>query len=128
MDTTTHFTTSDKFQIVFEKYLSAFARGSLAGQEQLLNSSVAEDVTFTNPGVDGRGRSSLLAHAAGFQKKFPGGYFRVNWFRQQHGQLLSEWTQYDHHGQALFTAHSYARFNEDGLLIHLAGFWADGAV
>jgi|GEM_PF-1678613 len=128
MHSTNNVMTNDKLRIVFEKYLDAFAKASPAEQEQLLNSSVAEDVVFTNPGVDGRGRISLLAHATGFQKKFPGGYFRVNWFRQQHGQLLSEWTQYDQQGHALFTAHSYGRLNEDDLLIHLAGFWAAGAV
>ena len=120
--------TDNKFRTVFENYLDAFAKESPAEQEQLLSSSVAEDVVFTNPGVDGRGRSTLLAHATSFQKRFPGGYFRVNWFRQQKGQLLSEWTQYDQQGSALFTAHSYARLNEEGLLIHLAGFWAEGAV
>jgi hypothetical protein len=117
-----------KFRIVFEHYLEAFATASPAEQEELLNSSVAEDVVFTNPCVEGRGRSTLLAHASSFQKRFPGGYFRVNWFRQQHGQILSKWTQYDQQGSALFTARSYARLNEDGLLIHLAGFWAEGAV
>jgi hypothetical protein len=120
--------TDNRYRIVFEKYLNAFAQDSPVEQEQLLNSSVAEDVVFTNPGVNGRGRSSLLAHASSFQKKFPGGYFRVNWFRYQHGQLLSEWTQYDQQGTALFTAHSYGRLNEEGFLIHLAGFWAEGAV
>jgi hypothetical protein len=120
--------TNRNIRTVFENYLEAFAKQSPTEREQILNSSVAENVVFTNPGVDGRGRSMLLAHATNFQKKFPGGYFRINWFRQQNGQLLSEWTQYDQHGTALFTAHSYARLNKDGLLIHLAGFWAEGAV
>nr|WP_299291627.1 nuclear transport factor 2 family protein [uncultured Mucilaginibacter sp.] len=120
--------TENKSRLVFEKYLEAFAKESPAEQEQLLNCSVAEDVVFTNPGVDGRGRTTLLTHANSFQKRFPGGYFRVNWFRQQHGQLLAEWTQYDQQGCTLFTAHSYARLNEEGLLVHLAGFWAEGAV
>lgn len=120
--------TNNELQAIFENYLDAFAKDSLVEQEQLLRSSVAEDVVFSNPGVNGTGRRQLLAHATNFQKKFPGGYFRLNWFRQQHGQLLSEWTQYNKQGVALFTAHSYARLNDDGLLMHLAGFWAEGAV
>ncbi|WP_158825655.1 hypothetical protein [Mucilaginibacter lacusdianchii] len=120
--------TNEELKTVFENYLKAFAKDSFVEQEQLLNSSVAEDVVFTNPGVNGKGRCQLLAHAINFQKKFPGGYFCLNWFRHQHGQVLSEWTQYDKQGVALFTAHSYAQLNDKGLLIHLAGFWAEGAV
>jgi len=68
--------TNEKYRIVFEKYLEAFAKESPAEQEQVLSSGVAEDVVFTNPGVDGRGRSSLLAHATGFQKNFRGAILR----------------------------------------------------
>ena len=68
--------TNEKYRIVFEKYLDAFAKASSAEQEQLLKTSVADDVVFTNPGVDGRGRSSLLAHATGFQKNFRGAILR----------------------------------------------------
>lgn len=60
-----------------------------AEQERLLRSSVAEDVVYTNPGVEGQGLHNLLKHISVFQRRFPGHYFRVNWFRQQHGQLLS---------------------------------------
>jgi hypothetical protein len=30
---------------------------------------------------------------------------------------------YNKDGSEFLTAHSYARFNEQGLLTHLAGFW-----
>ena len=113
---------------VFADYLDAFAKSSPAEQEQLLRSSLADDVVYTNPGVEGRGLVNLLGHIAGFQKRFPGGHFRINWLRQQHGQLLSEWTQCNQDGSELITAHSYARFNEEGRIAHLAGFWAPGAV
>ena len=112
----------------FEAYLNAFAATSPAEQERLLRSSVAEDVVYTNPGVKGKGLQSLLEHISVFQQRFPGHHFRVNWFRQQHGQLLSEWTQVGADGQDLVTAHSYGRINELGRIAHLAGFWSPGAV
>ena len=89
---------------------------------------LADDVTFTNPGVEGGGLRNLLNHIAGFQRRFPGGRFRINWIRQQHDQVLSEWTQLDGDGSELFTAHSYARLNNEGRIAHLAGFWGAGAV
>ena len=70
---------------------------------RLLRSSLAEDVVYTNPGVEGSGISNLLLHVEGFQKKFPGGSFRMNWLRQQHGQVLVEWTQLNQDGSELVT-------------------------
>ncbi len=120
--------TDPEFQKIFEAYLDAFAATSLAEQEQLLRSSVSEDVVYTNPGVEGEGLRNLLEHISVFQERFPGHHFRVNWFRQQHGQLLSEWTQVSSNGEDLVTAHSYGRLNDLGRIVHLAGFWSSGAV
>jgi SnoaL-like domain len=120
--------TDHELQIIFAKYLDAFATKSPAEQEALLRSSVADDVVYANPGVEGSGLHNLLAHIDVFQKRFPGGRFRINWLRQQHGQVLSEWTQLDQDGAELVTGHSYARLNENGRIAHLAGFWKSGAV
>ena len=120
--------TDDELQIIFAKYLDAFATTSPAEQERLLRASVADDVVYTNPGVEGRGLHSLLAHIDRFQKRFPGGHFRTNWLRQQHGHVLSEWTQLNQDGAELVTGHSYARLDENGRIAHLAGFWKSGAV
>jgi hypothetical protein len=120
--------TDTELQARFASYLDAFAATTPVEQERLLRASVADDVVYTNPGVEGRGLTHLLAHIAVFQQKFPAGRFRMNWLRQQHGQLLVEWTQLDEEGTELVTAYSYARLDDEGLLAHLAGFWRAGAV
>ena len=120
--------TNDELRTMFGNYLDAFAAISPAEQERLLRSSLTNDVVYTNPGVEGSGLRNLLAHIDGFQKRFPGGRFRMNWLRQQHGQVLSEWTQVNQDGSELVTGHSYARLNEEDRITHLAGFWSPGAV
>ena len=120
--------TDNDLQTIFLSYLGAFAATSPAEQERLLRFSLAEDVVYTNPGVDGSGLRNLLTHIAYFQRRFPGGCFRMNWLRQQHGQVLIEWTQMNQDGSELVTGHSYARLNPGSLITHLAGFWSSGAV
>ena len=120
--------TDNELRALIETYFAAFAATSQAEQERLLRSSVADDVVYTNPGVEGSGLRNLLAHIDGFQRRFPGGRFRMNWLRRQHGQVLSEWTQLDQDGSELVTGHSYARVNDEGRIAHLAGFWSAGAV
>ena len=117
-----------QLQGLFEAYLDAFAATSVAEQERLLRSSVAEEVVYTNPGVEGRGLQNLLKHISVFQKRFPGHHFRVNWLLQQHRQMLAEWTQLDEDGRELVTGHTYGRLNEFSVIDHLAGFWRPGAV
>jgi hypothetical protein len=118
----------EEVETAFRSYLDAFAKSSAVEQKQLLQSSVADDVVFTNPGVNGYGIDELAAHIAVFREHFPGHYFGLRWLRGQNGQLLAEWTQFDGDGAEVTTAHSYARLNEDGRLAHIAGFWAPGSV
>lgn len=120
--------TDTKLRLLVETYLAAFATASPAEQERLLRASVAEQIAYSNPGASGHGLSSLLAHIGGFQRKFGGGSFRLNWLRCQHAQGLAEWTQLDQLGRELLTAHSYVRVNEAGQITHWAGFWSLGAV
>ena len=108
---------------MMKNYLAAFTEPSVEKREQLMRASVAEDVLFSNPGVSGKGLGAVLSHIAQFQEKFPGSKFRINWMRQQHGQVLAEWTQTNQDGSEFLTAHSYARLNDEGLISHFAGFW-----
>ena len=115
--------THDKLRATFESYLDAFFEPSPTEREKLLRANVAEDIVFSNPGVDGQGVDNLLGHIVRFQERFRGGRFRINWFRQQHGQVLAEWTQFNEDGSEFITAHSYARIGANGRITHFAGFW-----
>ncbi len=71
----------------------------------------------------GRGIDALIRHVAAFQPQFPGAYFKSNRLIAHRGQLLSEWTMCNKDGFEVLRGHSYARFNEQGRLTLLAGFW-----
>ena len=108
---------------VYKAYFAVFAETSSMKREELLRSVAAEDILYSNPGVCGTGIDTLLDHIARFQERFPGGHFRINWVRQQHDQLLGEWTQLADDGSEIITAHSYAHLDGDGLIAQFAGFW-----
>ena len=114
---------NDKLRATFESYLDAFFEPSPTEREKRMRANVAEDVAFSNPGAEGRGLETLLGHIARFHERFGGGRFQINWFRQQHGQVLAEWTQFNEDGSEFLTANSYARVGDDGRITHFAGFW-----
>ncbi len=110
-------------QQTYNFYLDAFSDIAADKRERLLRQSVTDDVVFTNPKGGGQGFVSLLEHVEQFQRQSPGASFRSNKLLAHHGQFLSEWTMYKKDGSEFATAHTYGRFNEQGLLTYLIGFF-----
>lgn len=115
--------TMESIEQIWKSYQGAWAAIPIDQRERLLRQSVTDDVVFTSPMAEGQGFGNLLEHIAQFQERFPGAYFKSNQLFTQHSQLLSEWTMYNQNGSEFLTAHSFARYNEQGRLTHLAGFW-----
>ena len=115
--------TKDTLQQTYNSYLDAYSDVTADERERLLKQSVTHDVVFTNPTGDGQGFGTLVEHIEQFQKRSPGAYFKSNKLLAHHGQFLSEWTMYKKDGSEVTTAHTHARFNEQGRLTHLVGFF-----
>jgi hypothetical protein len=113
---------------VFEAYLAGFFETDRVKRDAIMRANIHPEVEFSNPGVAGRGIERLLEHVDAFQEKFPGGRFEINWLRQQHRQVLSEWTQFHRDGSEFISAHSYALINDAGLIVRFAGFWDPSAM
>jgi hypothetical protein len=115
--------TTDSLQKIWNAYLNTYSDIAASERERLLRQSVTDDVVFTGPNEEGQGFGNLVEHIGQFQKQSPGAHFESNELLIQHGQLLSEWTLYKKDGAKIATGHTYARFNAQGRLTHLAGFF-----
>ncbi len=116
--------TFETIEQLWNNYLRAYAGITADERERLLKQSVADDVAFSNPtGNEGHGIGELSDHVAQFQTKLPGAYFKSTNLLTHHGQLLSEWTMHKADGSEITSGHTFARFNEQGRLIHTAGFF-----
>ena len=112
-----------ELQQLWEMYQHAWAPVSDGERAELLRKSVAEEVVFTSPAGEGEGLPSLQRHVAEFQQQFPGASFRTDSIVQHHGQMLAAWVMLSDAGAELLQGNSYARWNEQGLLMQLSGFW-----
>jgi hypothetical protein len=113
---------SKELRQLFQGYLDAYGDDPPDERARLLKQSVTEDIVFTGPAESGQGIDNLLEHIGHFQQQLPGAYLRINRLSTQHGQLLAEWTLYKSGGAAIGSGHTYARFNNQSRLTHLAGF------
>jgi hypothetical protein len=115
--------TKDAVEQIWKFYLEAYGNVSVEERRRLLGQCVSDDVVSTNPGEEFSGYEGLVAHVEQFQQRLPGAYFKNNKLLFHHEQVLSEWTLYKSDDTALRTAHTYARFDDEGRITHLTGFF-----
>ena len=104
-------------------YMGAFAAATDHERERLLEGSVSEDVVFTNPGSEGRGRAGLSAHIQHFQAANPGAYFNTERLFEQKNTLLAIWSMYKQDGTKVATGYNFVTPHSDGLFAYMAGFF-----
>ena len=104
-------------------YQDAWANVTPERRQELLLQSIAALCDFTAPNGVGRGLSELTKHIEAFQVQYPGFFFKTLKFLHHHSQALAEWTMYDGNGEPALQGTSYARFDAEGKLIQLTGFW-----
>jgi hypothetical protein len=113
--------TEELLQSVWDDYQNAWGAVTPAQRERLLR-CVAEDCTFSNPLIEGRGRAELTRRMEEFQQARPGAFFNTPKLLIQHGQALGAWTLFDAAGQPLTSGTNYIRVHE-GLINQVAGFF-----
>lgn len=115
--------TKDNLQQTYNSYLGAYSDIEPTERERLLRQSVTDDIISVSPDGESRGFGNLVEHIEQFQKQKPGAYFMSNKLIAHRDQFLSEWTMFSKDGSPAATAHTYGRFNEQGLLTYLIGFF-----
>jgi hypothetical protein len=115
--------TLEEAKQVWATYSKVWTDISSAEREALMRETLAENVIYTAPGSTGHGIAGFKVVLENFQVQFPGAYFQAGHIIEHHDQSLNEWTMFDRGGAVLMAGRTYARFNEQGMIEHLAGFF-----
>jgi hypothetical protein len=110
-------------QTLWATYSDAWRHLSPQDRATMLAASVADGVTFTAPGANGQGVADLTTMLEEFQRTYPGAYFDTSELIVQNNQSLASWSMLDQSGAVILTGNSYARYGDEGRIVHLAGFW-----
>ena len=84
---------------------------------------VSEDIAYTDPHNQLRGRTTFSAHMAQFQADVPGGYFDITAVKSHHNQSLAHWNLCGPDGATLMAGISHATLNEGGKFTAFTGFF-----
>jgi hypothetical protein len=104
-------------------YANAWRDVSPEERQRLLNACLVDDVTFTSPDNNDQGIANFTPVLEKFQNTYPGAYFDTTDLIVQNNQSLAIWTMNDRAGTVLLNGYSYARYGNEGRIVHLAGFW-----
>ena len=108
---------------LWDTYERAWADIGAEERQRLLASCLTESCTFANHLAEGRGRQELADVIEMFQRNTPGGRIETHDFLTHHHDLMASWSMIDKDGRTILSGHNAGRFDDEGLLTHIAGFW-----
>jgi SnoaL-like domain len=110
-------------EVRWRSYSEAWADITPETREKLLDESVVTDCYFADPDTELQGFQAFTAHIEKFQRDYAGAYFETLEFIEHHRQSVARWMMHGKDGSDLLQGTTVARYETDGKMTHIAGFW-----
>lgn len=107
---------SDDKVRTYDLYLAAWSDVPDEERARMLRESLSEQIVFANPQQIRHGIGEVIEHLRGFQKRSPGGSFRMNNMVGWANNGLAEWQLVDAAGSAGPSGYDVVTFDERGLI------------
>ena len=113
---------TDKRVDAYELYISAWS--AISDEERLrrLRASVAQAIIFRNAMKTRNSLADVVEHLEAFQKRSPGGSFRLMSMLGFENQGLATWKFFDAEGQGGFSGFDALTFDEEGRISYILMF------
>jgi hypothetical protein len=116
-------TMSDMYGEIWEAYCSSWRAVSAEEKRGLYEKCLAPDCEYNDPMVKAKGHDELLAYMIGFHQQIPGGHFVTKYFRAHNDQSIACWDMNNGDGAVVGEGISYGKYNAQGRLIAMTGFF-----
>ncbi|GAB0115059.1 hypothetical protein AcidC75_25830 [Acidisoma sp. C75] len=118
---------TDHFEKTWNTYVSAWGAGGVEAKRALMAECLAPDCAYNDPLTRRTGHEDLLAYMLELHEQQPGAHFRVKHFRAHNNQSIACWDLLAADGAFVTDGISYGRYNADGMLDRMTGFFDPGA-
>ena len=108
----------------WDTYTAAWKASTDAEKQALFVQSLDQHCEYNDPLVATRGWQELTAYMQGFHQQVPGGHFQTKSFNTHHQQSIATWNMLDGKGQVIGEGTSYGKYNDQGKLVAMTGFFA----
>ncbi len=116
-------TPHDDPQATWERYALAWKATSAEEKRALLEQSLCEDCTYTDPLAQAADPEALVAYMLSFHAQVPGGHFVTRHYQFHHGRSVAVWDMVDGSGAKLGDGISFGEYAPDGRLRAMTGFF-----
>jgi hypothetical protein len=110
-------------QTTWEKYISAWKVTGAQAKTDALKQSVALNAVYQDPLTQTTGHEALLKYMLDLHEQMPGVYFVTQYFLTHHDVSIAKWDMIGGDGQVMGDGVSYGRYNEQGQLVAMNGFY-----
>ncbi len=113
----------DDKQATWEIYASAWQEATAKGKADALGRSVAPACVYTDPTTVANGYDELIACMLAFHQQVPGGHFQTTYFLAHHDVSIAKWHMLSGDGVVIGDGISYGKYNNQGALVTMTGFF-----
>jgi SnoaL-like domain len=107
----------------WETYANAWKATTVQEKAHALKQSVAPKCVYQDPLAIANGHDELIAYMLGFHQQVPGGHFVTTYFLGHHDVSIAKWNMVNGEGAVIGDGVSYGRYNEQGALVAMTGFF-----
>jgi hypothetical protein len=108
--------------VTYDLYLAAWSEITADQRRALVDRSLSDRIVFANPQQHRVGKAAVIEHLEGFQRRTPGGSFRMNNMVGWGEHALAEWQLVDAQGQPDFSGYDVVTFDQEGLISNILLF------
>lgn len=107
----------------WETYASSWKAKTESERRALYEKALSPDCVYTDPLTRTQGWDELTAYMAQFHEQVPGGHFATQTFVAHHDCSMARWNMLNGKGEILGDGVSYGKYDEEGRLIAMTGFF-----
>lgn len=113
--------TNQQAWTIYARYLEGWRATEAAEREAIISEVIAPDVHYSTRNHASADRTAVIADAATFQAKFPGGHFEIGDVSTHHAVGLLTWVLI-HDGKEVARGHDQLHVNAAGKVVELITF------
>ena len=110
-------------QTTWETYVRSWKAESAEEKRALYEASLDRACVYLDPLARTEGWDELVDYMIGFHQQLPGAYFHTVEFLEHTDASAALWELRTGEGEAIGTGVSFGRYNDDGKLVAMTGFY-----
>jgi hypothetical protein len=114
---------NNDYRKIWETYTSSWKAETSDEKQAIFEKCLDVECEYNDPLIKTKGWDELIAYMLNFHHQVPGGYFVTHYFLAHNNQSIAKWDMKNSENLVIGEGISYGKYNENGLLVAMTGFF-----